>query len=112
MKPRRRDARVRLEERGLTVNGHVVERDPIEQAKSQAHWVHEVLRQSTGKSYRVQPVIVFPGWYVDPMPKGFREVWVLNPKALPSFIEKEPVVLAQEDVMMAAYLLSRYIGVK
>ena len=112
MKPPRGDARVRLEERGLTVNGHVVERDPIEQAKSQAHWVHEVLRQSTGKSYRVQPVIVFPGWYVDPMPKGFREVWVLNPKALPSFIENEPVVLAQEDVMMAAYLLSRYIGAK
>jgi hypothetical protein len=57
-------------------------------------------------------VIVFPGWFVDPMPKGAREVWVLNPKALPSFIENEPVVLPQEDVMMAAYYLSRYIGAK
>jgi len=38
-----------------------------------------------------------------------REVWVLNPKALPTFIENEPVVLAQEDVMLATYHLSRHI---
>ena len=106
------DVPVSLCERKRDSPGPTIERDPITQAKIQAHWVQEVLRGSTGKSYRVQPAVVFPGWYVDPMPKGFREVWVLNPKALPSFIEMEPAVLAQEDVMMAAYHLSRDIGAR
>jgi hypothetical protein len=109
-KPRGKNAVVRLDERGLTVGGHVPDRDAMEQGRSQAKWVHDVLMESTGKSFRTQPVIVFPGWFVEPMPKDrANDVWVLNPKALPSFIEKMPVSLPHEDVMLAAYHLSRYI---
>lgn len=37
--------------------------------------------------------------------------WVLEPKALPAFIENEPETLAERDVAMAAFHLSRYVRV-
>jgi len=38
-----------------------------------------------------------------------REVWVLNPKGLPSFLENEAAILSAEDVKLASYHLSRFI---
>ena len=109
-KPRGKDATVKVYDGVLTVNGHSPDRNPLEQAKAQARWVNTVLRESTGKSYAVKPVIVFPGWYVEPISKERgRDVWVLNPKALPTFIGNEPVVLEQQEVMLATYHLSRHI---
>lgn len=37
---------------------------------------------------------------------------MLEPKALPAFIETEPVRLAEADVKLAAFHLSRYIRSK
>jgi hypothetical protein len=36
-------------------------------------------------------------------------VWVLEPKALPAFIEQERAQSAPADVSLAAYHLSRYV---
>ena len=38
--------------------------------------------------------------------------WVLEPKALPKFIECEPEQFAAEDVRLAAYHLSWYVRAK
>jgi energy-coupling factor transporter transmembrane protein EcfT len=94
----------------IKVKGKLMERDAVEQAKSQAYWIREVLQESTGKSFPVKPVVVFPGWYVERAKgKDTNALWVLNPKALPSFIGNEPQRIATEDVKLAAYHLSRYI---
>jgi hypothetical protein len=94
----------------IKVNGKLMERDAIEQAKSQAYWIGEILKESTGKVFPVKPVVVFPGWFVERAKgKDTANLWVLNPKALPSFISNEPQRIAAEDVQMAAYHLSRYI---
>jgi hypothetical protein len=94
----------------IKVNGKLMERDAVEQAKSQAYWIGEVLQESTGKSLPVKPVVVFPGWYVERAKgKDTTALWVLNPKALPSFIGNEPQRIATEDVKLVAYHLSRYI---
>ena len=86
--------------------------EPIIQAKAEAKWLQSLLKESTGKSYFVMPVVVFPGWYVQPMPNSLKDtVWVLNPKALPSFIEEQPTILDDSDVHLAAYHLSRYIRI-
>jgi hypothetical protein len=53
-------------------------------------------------------VILIPDWYVEPV-KGTKEVWVLNQKALPKFIEKEDISVREEDLHLAAYNLTRYI---
>lgn len=109
-KPVGKDARVRFDGTRLEVDGRQLDRDPLKQAQGQAQWVRDLLAESTGRSYKVQPVIVFPGWYVESQgARGAEGAWVLNPRALPAFIEHEPVSVSEEDVRLAAYHLSRYI---
>lgn len=109
-KPTTGKAIVRLENGKLFANGRAFDRDPIEQAKAQAKWLRELLAESTGRSFPIQPVVVFPGWFVEPMPRnGSRDVWVLHPKALPGFIGNEPVILRPDEVHLVAFHLSRYI---
>ena len=63
-----------------------------------------------GRDTKIVPVLLFPGWYVDPVgahPQG--RVWVLTTKALPGFIAKEKTALSLEDVKMATCHPSRYI---
>jgi len=107
--PRGKRAEVRFDGQKLTCNDKTMDRDPIKQAKAQAVWIHDILEESTGRSYFVKPVLVFPGWWVAPTENNLYDLWVLNPKALPIFIEKEPKKLSDEDIKLAAYHLSRYI---
>jgi hypothetical protein len=65
-------------------------------------------QESTGKPFAVRGVVVVPGWFVEQRsPRG--DVWVLEPKALPAFIEQEPASIAPADVALAAFHLSRYV---
>jgi hypothetical protein len=89
----------------LLANKRPLQRDPIGQAKAQAAWLRRTLEESTGRDYRVQPVVVFPGWFVEPSCKSVADVWVLEPKALPKFIEHEQRRLSAEQANMAAYHL-------
>jgi hypothetical protein len=38
-----------------------------------------------------------------------RRLWVLNPRALPAFLDNEPKRLADDDVKLASFHLSRFI---
>ena len=103
------DAKVAFDGEHIVVDGHEPDRDPVVQAKAQANWLRELLAQSTGRKFAVRPVILFPGWWVEQSKGSRREVWVLEPKALPGFLAHEPEVLAPEDVKLASYHLSRFI---
>jgi hypothetical protein len=92
----------------LLVNGFEPKRNPIAQAESNARWLSQMIRASTGKEFYVRPVVLFPGWFVEQFPKE-SFVWVLNPQALPSFIEHEPNRISESDLHMASYHLARYI---
>jgi hypothetical protein len=94
----------------VLVNGYEPERDLLGQAAAQREWLRETLGESTGKRFPVKAVILFPGWYVETSGRaGQHEVWVLNPKALPSFIREEKQTLTSEDVMLASYHLTMHI---
>jgi hypothetical protein len=56
----------------------------------------------------VQPVVLYPGWFVNKIPKG-ATVWVLNPKALPGFSENEDNILDKNEIPSIASHLSRYV---
>lgn len=107
-KPAAGQAEVYYEGEKISVNGFVPDRDPIVQAKAQAHWLGNLINESTGKSFKVRPVVLFPGWFISKQPKG-AEVWVLEPKALPSFLEHENETLSSDEVSLVAFHLSRYI---
>ena len=92
----------------LLVNGFKPERNPVSQVQANAKWLAQMLRDSTGKEFPIRPVVLFPGWFVEPIPKG-SSVWILNPNALPSFIQHEPIRIKESDLHMAAFHLARYI---
>lgn len=108
-KPARGDARIRFDGYTLVAGGQAPDRDPIVQARAQASWLRRTLNESTGKSIEARPVVLFPGWFVEPMPGSLKDVWVLEPKALPAFLDREAARLSAEDARLAAYHLSRHI---
>ena len=82
-------------------------KDPVKQIKAQAWWLKELIHDSTGRDIPVKPVLLFPGWYVEP--NNETEFLVLNPKAFKKLIRYEPARLSTEDVSLVSYHLSRYI---
>jgi len=107
-KPTKKDAVIFFDNENVYVDGRVVERKPIRQAKALSKWLQELLEKSTGLKLFVKPVVLFPGWFVEKM-KGDEEVWILNDKALPTFIENEPIKFKDTEVHLIAFHLSRYI---
>lgn len=109
-KPKGPSATVRYDGNKIFVNGHAPSRDPIQQVQAISAWVHDLVKKSTGKSFPVRPVVLFPGWYVETENASAHDkVWVLNPKCLRSFMQNEKVDLPPEDVNLIAFHLSRYI---
>ncbi len=109
-KPAQGKASVYFDGKSISANGYKPDRNPIEQALAQSRWLGEQIQASTGHLHSVKPVVVFPGWFVTASSEAkSSSVWVLNPKALPKFIDKAPRQLKTEEVKMIAYHLSRYI---
>jgi hypothetical protein len=107
-KPTKVNSKVTFNGENILVAGKSIYPSPVEQAKASAKWLRcDVLHESTGKWFLVKPVVVFPGWWVDEQKN--REVWVLNPDRLQSYIAREPEILTEEDMHLVAYHLSRFI---
>lgn len=108
-KPSRGEARISFDGEQLLAGSHLPDRSPIAQARAQASWLKNLLLESTGKKFDVRPVVLFPGWFIEQSAGSLREIWVLEPKALPAFLEREPRRLEATDSGMVAFHLSRYI---
>jgi hypothetical protein len=107
-KPISGNAQVTFDGETLKIGTLSPDRDPIVQARAQASWLKQLLQESTGRKFETRPVIVFPGWFVANS-GGFHDLWVLEPKALLSFLQHEPLRLSPEDVKLASFHLSRLI---
>jgi len=107
-KPVSGNAQIVFDGEMLKIGSFSPDRDPIVQARAQASWLKQLLQESTGRKFETRPVIVFPGWFVENS-RGFHDQWVLEPKALLSFLQHEPVRLSAEDIKLASFHLSRLI---
>lgn len=110
-KPKGRDTKIVYDGEKILIDGWTLTPDPLKQVQANTSWIRDLLMESTGKSFPVRPVLLFPGWYVDSVgvPHPQSRVWVLSPKALPAFIDHERTTLSLEDVKMATCHLSRFI---
>lgn len=108
-KPLRGETRIVVDGERIFANGVEPERNPLIQARAQATWLHELLKESTGRALLVRPAILFPGWFVERCPGGQSDVWVLNPKAFPAFLGHESERLSAAEIKLAAFHLSRYV---
>jgi Nuclease-related domain len=100
-------ARVSFDGEQLLVGGKSPERDAVRQARAQSAWLRAELRERSGREYKVRPVIVFPGWFVEAPAAALRAMWVLEPKALPTFLLNETPQLSLDERNLASAQLSR-----
>lgn len=105
-KPKRGRAVVHYDGEQLTINGCTPDRNPVVQAKSQANWLKELLAEGN-ISAPIRPVVVYPGWYVETQGNAAKTpVWVLNPRALPSFIDNLPDRLSGSEIGLVKKMLT------
>ena len=64
-KPNGKRATVKFDGENVFIDGIAPDRDPIRQVRAISSWVQELIWESTGKSFQVKPVVLFPEWYVD-----------------------------------------------
>jgi hypothetical protein len=107
-KPAKGDARVTYDGQRVLVNGHEPDRNPVEQVKALADRVREILARATGQQPKTRAVVLYPGWWVDPQPKGV-EVWVLNPDAFAKFLDRAPIALNAEEVNLLSSALETHV---
>jgi nuclease-like protein len=109
-KPDSGPARMIFDGTSLSFNNIKNNEKPIIQVLAASNWLKNLLKESTGRTYSMKPVVVFPGWFIEPTSEARNsEVWVLNPKALPTFISNSKEQLSEEDVSLIAFHLSRYV---
>ncbi len=112
-KPVKGDAKIQYDGENIIIAGRTATKAPITQVTAASKWLKDILQESTGKVYMIKPIVVFPGWFVETKESGRKsDVWVLNPKALHSFINNESDKITREDMMLATFHLSRYIRSK
>jgi len=107
-KPAKGDAKVRYDGERVTVGGRVPVRGPVQQSSALAKWIGDLVKQSSGRSCFVRPVVLYPGWFVENSSRT-AAVWVLNPKMLAGYIEREPVRLGLEDIKLISFHLTRFV---
>ena len=82
-------------------------RDELVQAKAAANWVRKFYEKHLDKRLQVKPVLLFPGWFIKT--EGNQDVWVLEPKAFPKYLENAEVVFDKDEVNTLSNTLSRFI---
>lgn len=108
-KPVGRDAKIRFDGTKLEIDGFD-HSEILAQVKAQRDDLRRILRDLTNKEYPVRGVLVFPGWYVDPVGDWRKSgLWVFPPDRLPAFLDHEPPTLTPSDVALATESLATYI---
>jgi hypothetical protein len=93
------DERVSYDGETIRVNRNVPERNPIKQVLGEKYWLEGFIRDEIGISLEVQPVIIYPKWYIDPSCKKAK-IWICNTseKWLPARLKEAEKVLSPEEV--------------
>jgi len=108
-KPSRGQAVVEYDGERILINGFEPERNAVIQARALGRWLREILEESTSRKFPVKSVVVLPGWFVEVQAKTKTDVWVLNPKALPSFVAHEPVIFGADDIALISSRINTYM---
>jgi hypothetical protein len=103
------NARVKFDGETIFVAGFEPDRNPVIQARAQANWLRKLLAESSGRTFDVKAVIVYPGWFVEHTGPNEKPIWVLNPKGLRSFLDRERAKLSPENVQLASFHLDRFV---
>ena len=108
-KPAKGSCKIIYSGEGISINGYKPDKKIIIQVLAQKNWLEKQIATITGLKVLVKPVVVFPGWYIENHQNNKNEIWVLEPKALPTYIENSPKLISEDNVKLISNHLSRYI---
>ena len=107
-KPEKGECKIIYSEDGLSINGFKPEKKILIQVEAQKKWLEKQILILTGIRLTVKSVVVFPGWFIENRNKK-SNVWVLEPKALPTYISNLPKTLSEDNARLISNHISRYI---
>lgn len=70
-KPEKGPPKIVFDGEKVFIRGKSPDRNPVVQARALSTWLAEVLTESTGRAYLPRPVVVFPGWFIEPACPAF-----------------------------------------
>jgi hypothetical protein len=86
-------------------------RDPsdVQQVAANARWLADMLEKTTGQRIlAIRPVLLYPGWWIEGSSSG-KDVWVLEPKALPKWLDNERPRLTDEQIALYSHRVSQHV---
>jgi hypothetical protein len=96
----------------LTCSGSPKDFGEIKQALASAKFTEQILKQRTGRSYSVSPILTFPCWQVDKEAtariKSEHGVFLLSSKAILSYFDEFPNVLEAGIIAEISQVLIAY----
>ncbi len=110
--PSRGDVKIKVANGKIYANGNLLQRNPLIQAKAQANWLKNFLKESGFEIKSVWPVVAFPGWFVEPFNWKDEMAWVVEPKMLQGKIEKQSDRYSPEQVSAMVSALRSYVRFK
>ncbi|HHH72753.1 MAG TPA: NERD domain-containing protein [Sulfuricurvum sp.] len=108
-KPLKGKTEILFDGKKIVKNSYTFDDHILVQVTASKKWLEDLIEELTAKKVNVQPVVVFPGWYVKMTNEHKSDIWMLNPKNLDKFIMAKQETMTQEDVKLISNHLGRYI---
>ena len=109
-KPLKGEPIIKYDGEKLLINGHEPDRNPVVQAKASARWLHDFLQETTGKSFPIKPVVLFPGWFIQTTVRlKPSDAWVLEPKAFAKFLANEREIIPATDMHLIKSRIAQHV---
>lgn len=110
-----RDEKIQYVNNQLTIPGLPagIADDALHQANASADFLRGHLTKTTGQIVLVQPILVFPGWYVVEPPRAERtdqQLAVLNEQRIFNLIKNAPQRLETKDIALYAHRINMHIN--
>lgn len=103
------DYQIHYDGTNLKIDGFSsIKKDPIKQAIGQMYWLKGFIENSAKINITVNPVIVFPGWFIDSKNNN-SDIVVTNEKLLVLKIKNAQTVLNQDQINLISSHLEIYI---
>jgi len=109
-KPLKGEPKIVFDGDKITVNGQTPTRNPVVQSRASAKWLQAMLLDSTGITFPIKPVVLFPGWFIETTPKGrASDTWVLEPKAFAKYLANQKQTISSTDMHLIKSRISKHI---
>ena len=97
---------INYDDEEILLNGYRPDANPLLVQKQITAWLEEKFTKEIKMPILVQPVIIFPGWFVK-SPNEPTIIKVMNPRELIGFLENKRDILSDNEMTLLNYKISK-----